>query len=322
MEFFKKIRSKPAWMGLAGILVIALVLLVFLIPEKNTTMGETDVSQMNSGGVLENEDAGASEVSEKGTEESTADDKTDAEETSADETSGKKSSTDGKNSKKETAKETSAEKNAETSAAKKKEKKESTAAESTQAAVQTEKETEEALEVTGSSFSKFSGQFIEDGTDELVENVAAMLVTNNSDQFLDLATLQYTINGKAATFVVTGLPAGKSAWVLEENRMTISDNANFKYQDCVTSFKDGVIASSDKVTIKADGNMLTATNNTKKTLKNVFVYYKSVHTDGNFFGGITYMVDFGTLKSGESVESLAGHYVKGETKIVRIGWQE
>ena len=149
-----------------------------------------------------------------------------------------------------------------------------------------------------------------------------MLVTNNSDQFLDLATLQYTINGKAATFVVTGLPAGKSAWVLEENRMTISDNANFKYQDCVTSFKDGVIASSDKVTIKADGNMLTATNNTKKTLKNVFVYYKSVHTDGNFFGGITYMVDFGTLKSGESVESLAGHYVKGETKIVRIGWQE
>ena len=303
MEFFKKIRSKPAWMGLAGILVIALVLLVFLIPEKNTTMGETDVSQMNSGGVLENEDAGASEVSEKGTEESTADDKTDAEETSADETSGKKSSTDGKNSKKETAKET-------------------TAAESTQAAVQTEKETEEALEVTGSSFSKFSGQFIEDGTDELVENVAAMLVTNNSDQFLDLATLQYTINGKAATFVVTGLPAGKSAWVLEENRMTISDNANFKYQDCVTSFKDGVIASSDKVTIKADGNMLTATNNTKKTLKNVFVYYKSVHTDGNFFGGITYMVDFGTLKSGESVESLAGHYVKGETKIVRIGWQE
>ena len=119
MEFFKKIRSKPAWMGLAGILVIALVLLVFLIPEKNTTMGETDVSQMNSGGVLENEDAGASEVSEKGTEESTADDKTDAEETSADETSGKKSSTDGKNSKKETAKETSAEKNAETSAAKK-----------------------------------------------------------------------------------------------------------------------------------------------------------------------------------------------------------
>ena len=70
-------------------------------------------------------------------------------------------------------------------------------------------------DVVCKQFSSFSGQYVEDGSDVLVENVASMLVTNKSDRFLDLATLEYEIDGKKATFVVTGLPAGKSTWVME-----------------------------------------------------------------------------------------------------------
>lgn len=171
-------------------------------------------------------------------------------------------------------------------------------------------------------YARFSGQYVEDGRDELVENVAAILVTNTTDRFLDLATLTYDIDGKTATFVVTGLPAGASAWVMEAARLTITDDASFTYLDCVTSYRDGVIASAAEVSITADANSLTAKNNTNRTLENVFVYYKRVHTDGNFFGGITYLVDFGTLAPGASAETLAGHYIDGETEIVRIGWQD
>lgn len=175
-------------------------------------------------------------------------------------------------------------------------------------------------ELTCSNYSLFSGQYVEDGRDELVENVAAILVTNNTDRFLDLATIAFTIDGQDATFIVTGLPAGESAWVMEATKLRATNSSEFVYLDCMTSFRDGVINSTEKVTITADGNMLTATNNTDQTLEGVFVYYKTVHTDGNYFGGITYLVDFGTLAPGASVESMAGHYDAGKSKLVRVGW--
>lgn len=169
-------------------------------------------------------------------------------------------------------------------------------------------------------FARFSGQYVEDGRDEPVEHVAAVLVTNRSDQFLDLATLTYDVDGHTATFVVTGLPAGRSAWVMEAGRMTIPDDAKFTPVDCVTAFRGDVTAETDTVSIYAEANMLTAVNNTRETLEGVFVYYKTLHTDGNFFGGITYRVDFGDLEPGCAAEALAGHYSMENSEIVRIGW--
>ena len=152
------------------------------------------------------------------------------------------------------------------------------------------------------------------------KNVLSMLVTNDSGKFLDFATLTYEVNGKTATFVVTGLPAGRSAWVMETGRMTVSGSPKFELVGCVTSYRDSVIAESSRVNITAKGNMLTAKNTSDKTLEDVFVYYRCLHTDGNFLGGVTYRVDFGTLAPGESMEVLAGHY--GDTaRIVRIGWK-
>lgn len=173
--------------------------------------------------------------------------------------------------------------------------------------------------ITCDEYSLFSGQFVEDGKDDLVSNVATILVTNNSDQFLDLATIMYLIDGKTATFVVTGLPAGRSAWVLESSKLTATASSTFTYVDKTTSFRENVSATSDKVTITADGNMLTATNNSDETLEGVFIYYRSVHTDGNFLGGITYLVDFGTLEPGAAVEKMGGHYSE-DSEIIRIGW--
>ena len=175
-------------------------------------------------------------------------------------------------------------------------------------------------DITCDEFGRYSGQYVEDGRDELVENVAVARVTNRSDQFLDLATITIDISGQKATFVVTGLPAGRSAWVLEANRMTIGQTASFEFLDCATSFRSDVTAKTDRVKITANGNMLTATNTTSQKLENVFVYYRTLHTDGAFLGGITYTVQFGDLEPGQSAEVLAGHYDAAKSEIVRIGW--
>lgn len=168
----------------------------------------------------------------------------------------------------------------------------------------------------------YSGQFVEDGRDELVKNVAAIQVTNNTDKYLEFAMLIYKINGETATFVATGLPAGKTAWVLEKSRLIIQSAEDFQYQGSTTAFRDDIVSSTEKIGITSSGNMLTATNKSGSEMENIVVYYKVLHDDGNYLGGITYVVDFGNVKAGESVETLAGHYSDEKAEIVRIDWQE
>lgn len=170
--------------------------------------------------------------------------------------------------------------------------------------------------------STFTGRFMEDGSDRPVENVAALLVTNLTERYLDIAEITYDVDGKTASFVVTGLPAKASVWVLERSAMTITKENSLRYSNCTTSYRDSADVKVDELTIKLEGNTLQATNNTDQTLYNVFVYYKNTHTDGNYLGGIAYAVHFDTIEPGKTAEKLAGHYAEGITRIVRIGWQD
>lgn len=166
----------------------------------------------------------------------------------------------------------------------------------------------------------YSGQFVEDSSDRKVSNIAVMLVTNRSDRYLDIAMLTYEIDGKTAEFKVTGLPAGKSAWVLESTGMQLNTNPEVTYQDSVVAFRDEVITQPEGLTLSHKGNTLQVTNETDHTLYNVMVFYKALHTDGNFLGGITYAVNFGDVKAGASAESLAGHYKEDRTEVIRFAW--
>lgn len=179
----------------------------------------------------------------------------------------------------------------------------------------------ELVQVSCDQYSIFTGQYMEDGRDELVYDVAAILVTNHSDKFLEIATFTYEIDGREATFVATGLHSGRSAWVLEENRMTATADSNFTYVSVATGFRDDVVSATSKISVSVAGNMMTAKNNTSSTLEEVYVYYKVRHTDGNYLGGITYRVDFGTLEPGASLTKLAGHYAAENAEIVRISWK-
>ena len=170
-------------------------------------------------------------------------------------------------------------------------------------------------------YSVFSGEFVEDRSDAPVTNVAAMLVTNRSSQYLDLAELTYLVDGNPATFRVTGLPPGKSAWVLEQNGLTAGPDSVFQRQDCTASFRD-YGGFSGELGLTSYGHNLVAENHADHTLKDVYVYYKALHTDGNFFGGITYRVGFGDLAPGAAKESVAGHFEAGKAQVVRVTWQE
>lgn len=170
-------------------------------------------------------------------------------------------------------------------------------------------------------YSSFTGSYPEDGSGRQVENVAAMLIRNDSGKFLDYAIVVCNIGSDTGTFKVTGLPAGASVWVMEQNGITLAPEDKFTMSECKEyAFREDAIRQTDKLSVTTSGNTITVTNTSQETLENVCLYYKTLHSDGNYFGGITYLLGFDTLKPGESVQKQSSHF-GANAKIVRYSYQ-
>lgn len=171
-------------------------------------------------------------------------------------------------------------------------------------------------------YSRFSGAFPEDGSGRPVESVAAILVKNNSEKFLDYALIECDIGeDRVGTFKVTGLPAGKSAWVLEQEAMTIVEGERFEARPCQTyAFRTDAVTETNQLSVTVDGTSVTVSNRSGETLENVYIYYKVYHDDGNYFGGITYALNFETLSPGQGTQKQSAYFGQG-AEIVRYSFQ-
>ena len=166
----------------------------------------------------------------------------------------------------------------------------------------------------------YTGPFVEDGSEDEVENVAAIVVENRSEQFLDRATITYVFGDAVAQFELTGLPAGYKAVVLEKNRLTLTGKEQYTLINCESTFKSDAVTETEYLKAYADQNVLRLQNTSEQNLENTCVYYKKVHSDGTFLGGITYMLSFDTINSGESKEKASAHFTT-DCQIVRYSYQ-
>lgn len=168
------------------------------------------------------------------------------------------------------------------------------------------------------SFGRYSGAFVEDGSDRPVENVACVLAVNTTDRYLDLATAVFEIDGVEARFTVTGLPPGKAAWILEGNALQVESGASFVLKGGATSYS--VLEEDAAVTAAPDVGTLLVTNNGAKDFSG-YIYYKALYTDGNFLGGITYRSFVEQLPAQSRTEITAGHCTP-DSAVVRIMYAE
>lgn len=168
--------------------------------------------------------------------------------------------------------------------------------------------------------SRFTGKFVEDGSDRQVSDVAAILVANFTGKFVDLATVTYQVGDRTATFKVTGLAHGEQAWVLEQNAMQIGPEDELVFDDCVISYHPDPVLSTQDLAVSRSGHALTLINTTDKTLVNVCVYYKNRMDDGSLLGGITYHMVFEDLAPGETATLSRDHFTD-RSVIVRFSYQ-
>lgn len=188
------------------------------------------------------------------------------------------------------------------------------------------KETEKAEQIvlsdpnlTVESIGAYSGSFIEDGSDEATKNVTAMLITNNSDQMLQVALIDFQVNSnETASFKVTNLPAGTSTLVLESNKREFSDKDTYTYGNAATGYMDQPTLEEDKVELETENGKITLKNKTDKELKTVYVYYKYMQIGGAYLGGITYRTPFENVGAGKEAEAVAAHFNPDSSQIMGV----
>lgn len=165
----------------------------------------------------------------------------------------------------------------------------------------------------------YTGNYLEDGSDEPIEKVAAIIISNTSDRMLQVGDITFKVNDKEnATFRVTNLLPHTSALVLESNKRKYSDKDDYSYGTVVNAYLDAPDLLEDKFEVIKENGNLKLKNKTDKTYKKVYVYYKYVQSGGAFMGGITYRVPFENIEGKQTATSVANHFNANTSVVVDV----
>lgn len=167
------------------------------------------------------------------------------------------------------------------------------------------------------SIGSYSGPYVEDGTNEQVKNVLAIVVTNTSGEFLQYSEITMKNGDARATFALSNLPAGASALVLAKDRVVGGDD--WTYEDDITAYIKKAELHEDKFSWEAGNNLLVLNNKSNDKYSKVHVYYKNTQ-DGIYIGGITYRIAFENLEAGEKREKLSKHFDGNNSHVMMIDY--
>ncbi|MBQ7714993.1 MAG: hypothetical protein IJT70_03885 [Clostridia bacterium] len=172
------------------------------------------------------------------------------------------------------------------------------------------------------SLESYSGRFVEDGTDDEVDNIVAATVRNDGDRPCQYIVFTVTTEDGIATFEASTIPAGASVLVLEKNRTPFT-TAEFTAVDTETyiEFMEIPALHSDELKVSgADGQLIVANTGDGDITDNVTLYYKNVK-DGKYFGGITYAASInGGIPAGQSVMVGANHFKIDSSRLMFINY--
>lgn len=169
--------------------------------------------------------------------------------------------------------------------------------------------------------AKYTGVYMEDGTDEVVSGILMVMVKNTGPQDIQYAEIELPVGDERAMFTLTNLPVGESVVLLEKNRMAY--NSEEKYQTAIVKnvivFQEPMSLHTDKLKIQEMNGVLNVTNISGEDITaDVVIYYKNSSAD-MLYGGITYRVVIsGGIPKGVTQQILAGHFRASGSRIVQV----
>lgn len=176
-------------------------------------------------------------------------------------------------------------------------------------------------EITGTTLvaegvASYDGPYLEDGSDQEVVNVTALLLHNTGDVGITKTEVIMQREEQDLVFEADTIPPGAKVLILEKSRKRhnskdVTSCSGWQTIDEYGWYDWGV--SICDVTM----GILKITNQTDRPIKNLKLYYKTKLED-IYIGGITYVHTVSNLNAGETIQISPYHYAKGYSEIIKI----
>ena len=167
---------------------------------------------------------------------------------------------------------------------------------------------------------KYTGIYMEDGSDEVVTGLMMIVVENTGDQDVQYAEITAVSGEQEYNFVLTNLAAGAQVVLLDQQRREAADGALTSAVSAnVALFSEPMDLMADTVEITGLKGMLNVKNISGADIAgDIYVYYKYASMD-MFYGGITFRVRVeGGLATDEVRQVPAGHFAPKGCTLVQV----
>lgn len=169
----------------------------------------------------------------------------------------------------------------------------------------------------------YNGEFPEDASFRPVSDVFAIKVKNLSQKDIQLVRLYVVTDQNEYFFEVTTLPSQKSVTVLEKNGQTILDDEKIleTKEENKVFFENSISLNADKFQLAPLDKVINIKNISSENISSdVYVYFKRVDENGDYFGGITFRSNAGPMKADEFKQIPASHFMKENSEVLFVDY--
>ena len=174
----------------------------------------------------------------------------------------------------------------------------------------------EGLSVTQVGY--YNGVFVDDGSMEIVYNVLAIILKNESGQALSTAKITMNMTDVQAVFNCNMLPDGESVMIIENTRLVYTGNvtdAELRLEHATFCEDENVLTLSD-FEIYGENGMICVKNISGKDIRgDVTIHYKYEGSNGLLGGTDFHAVISGGLDAGAEKRVLSNSYLQSACKI-------
>ena len=174
-------------------------------------------------------------------------------------------------------------------------------------------------DLTIEKMAPYNGMFVEDGSNASSQNVAMLLVKNNSNFPVEYTQIRVMSGQEELLFDISALPEGEQLVVQEKTGKALPESEATSASALVVQRADMEMSENKVQVIDNGDNTLTVKNLTNETIPTTRVFYKYYMEDEELFvGGIAFTVRISRLGAGASVTINPSHYTSQTSRVVMV----
>ena len=164
----------------------------------------------------------------------------------------------------------------------------------------------------------YTGPYLEDGSGEITEEVAGLMVYNPTDRLIEFAAFSVEQGTQRLYFFAYHLPPKSRCLVLEYNKNSCNPAAATACNELSIRW-DQQEFSREQIDYVGLGSQMTLINRDSRQLRHITVWYKRyIKSEDYYLGGAVYAAHVFDLQTGERRTIWPEHYEAGCAKIVGI----